>query len=130
MEEETKKEEIQAEKADKKDGTEKPVDKMTAPELREIAKEIPGVTGVHAMKKDELLAIVKEARGIKDEEPAKKRAKKAVKVDLSVTELKKKIAEFKTQKGAAIGEKDKKKTNILRRRINRAKKMTRKAAHV
>ena len=57
---------------------EKPLDKMTAPELREIAREIPGVDGVHAMKKQELLAVIKEARGIKDEEPAKKSAKEII----------------------------------------------------
>ena len=41
--------------------TEKPLDKMTVPELRAKAKEIPDVTGVSGMKKDQLLAIIKEA---------------------------------------------------------------------
>ena len=56
--------------------TEKPLDKMTVVELREIAKEIPDVTGVSGMKKDQLLSIIKEAQGIKDEEPPQKKAKK------------------------------------------------------
>ena len=54
MEEEEKKEEIQEGKEQEQ---EKPLDKMTAKELREIAIEIPGVTGVHAMKKEQLLEI-------------------------------------------------------------------------
>ena len=52
---------------------EKPLDKMTAPELREVAKQIPGVIGASAMKKAELLSIIKEFRGIKDEDSAKKK---------------------------------------------------------
>ena len=39
---------------------EKPLEKMTTPELKEIAFGIPGVTGVTAMKKDQLLALIKE----------------------------------------------------------------------
>ena len=49
MEEEVKKDEVTEEKQEEKEEKEKPLDKMTAPELREIAKEIPGVDGVHAM---------------------------------------------------------------------------------
>ena len=102
---------------------EKPLDKMTAPELREIAREIPGVDGVHAMKKQELLAVIKEARGIKDEEPAKKSAK-----EINVKALKEKIARLKVEKAAAREAKDRQKVDIIRRRINRLKKRTRRAA--
>jgi ABC-type uncharacterized transport system ATPase subunit len=57
MAEDLKKDEKQAEK---------PLDKMTVVELREVAKEeIPGITGVTGMKKDQLLEAIKEARGIK-----------------------------------------------------------------
>jgi hypothetical protein len=53
----------------------KPVDKMTVKELREIAKEIPGVTGVHSMKKDELLAAIAGSEGAPAEtKPASKTA--------------------------------------------------------
>ncbi len=52
--------------ADKEKETNKPLDKMTANELRELAKAIPEITGVHGMKKAELLAAVKEASGIKE----------------------------------------------------------------
>ena len=124
MEEETKQEETQAEE---EKGPEKPLDKMTATELREIALGIEGITGVHAMKKDELLKAVKEARGIVEEEPAKK-AKKAPKVEAGVEALKQKIVALKKEKEAARKSKDKKKVDIYRRRINRLKKKTRKVA--
>ena len=99
---------------------EKPLEKMTSPELKEVAKKIPGVTGVTAMKKDELIALIKEYRGIVDEEPKKVESSK-------ISELKKKIVDLKAAKAAAQEEKNKKEIDILRRRINRLKKMTRKA---
>jgi hypothetical protein len=102
---------------------EKPLDKMTATELRELAREAHGVQGTHAMKKQELLAIIKEARGIKDEELAKKIAK-----EIDVKALKEKIARLKVEKAVAQEAKDKQKVDIIRRRINRLKKQTRKAA--
>ncbi|MBW1730549.1 MAG: Rho termination factor N-terminal domain-containing protein [Deltaproteobacteria bacterium] len=125
MEEEVKNEETQEEEK-RPIEEEKPLDKMTAPELREIAKEIPGVTGVHAMKKDQLLAIIKEHRGIKDEAPKRKKAKKPVGV--TPKQLKEKIAQLKAEKEAARQAQDKKRVDILRRRINRLKKQTRKVA--
>ena len=70
MEEEIKKEEIKEEHQKEK---EKPLDKMTVKELRTIALEIPNLTGVHAMKKDQLLRVIKETRGITEEKPLKKR---------------------------------------------------------
>ncbi|MBK5102349.1 MAG: hypothetical protein JJE15_15400, partial [Desulfobacteraceae bacterium] len=121
MEEEIKEQEDQKEEQ----AVEKPLDKMTAKELREIAKEIPGVTGAHAMKKEQLLVIIKEDRGIKDEEPAKK---KSVKSTLSAKELKEKIAQLKVDKAAAREVWNRKEVNRLRRRINRLKKRTRKVA--
>ena len=129
-EEEIKNDEVIEEKKEEKkvqEVKEKPLDKMTAPELREIAKEIPGVEGVHAIKKEQLLQIIKEHRGIKDEEPAKKR-KKAVKKDVDVKELKSKIGRLKVEKASARESRDSKKVEVLRRRINRLKKMTRKVA--
>jgi len=126
MEEETKKQEGQEETQ----GLEKPLDKITAPELREIAREIPGVTGVHAMKKEQLLEIVKEYKGIKDVEPAKKREKTAQKVILSAKELKDKIGQLREEKKAAREIGERKKVKRLRRRINRLKKQTRKVAQL
>lgn len=106
------------------DAEEKPLDKMTVVELREIAKEIPGVTGVHAMKKEEVLAAIKEYRGIVDEKPVRK---KVTKVGLSIKELKEKTAQLRQEKESARAAKDMKRVGMLRRRINRLKKKTRKA---
>jgi len=109
---------------------EKPLDKMTVVELREAAKkEIPGITGVTGMKKEQLLATIKEARGIKDEPPAKKKKKTAgPKKEMTVKEMKQEIIRLHAEKEALRQEKDKKRLDIIRRRINRLKKMTRKAA--
>ena len=71
------------EKKDKQQ-TEKPLDKMTVVELREVAKNIPDVTGVSGMKKDQLLALIKEAQGIEEKAPVKKKkAKKKLKKKFS-----------------------------------------------
>ncbi len=123
MEEEIKAEgaEQETEKPNQETTEEKPLDKLTAPELREIAKGIPGVSGVHALKKLELLSVIKKHRGIKDEEAGKK-------PELDTKSLKQKISLLRKSKEEARETKDKKKLNIYRRRINRMKKKTRKAA--
>jgi len=106
---------------------EKPLDKMTVLELREIAKEIPDVTGVTAMKKDQLLSIIKKHRGIEEEKPS---GKKVAKVALTVQELKHKIAVLKADKKSVVEEHDRKKATVFRRRINRLKKRIRKTEKV
>lgn len=123
MEEEINKEEV---KEKSQEEIEKPLDKMTVKDLKEIALEIPGLTGVHAMKKDELLKIIKEARGIEEEAPIEKRKEKVLKQEVSVRELKQKVARLKEEKGASRKAKDRKRVDLLRRRINRLKKQTRK----
>jgi protein-arginine kinase activator protein McsA len=105
---------------EKKTDTEKPLDKMTVKELREIAKAIPEITGVHGMNKQELLGAVKAARGIV--------AQKAPKTDASIKEIKKKIKALKAQRDAAREEQNKEKATLYRRRIARLKKKTRRRA--
>jgi hypothetical protein len=105
------------ERAEKK---EKPLEKMTAKELRDVAMTIPEISGVHGMNKEEVLAAIKKARGIK-EDPGKKG-------DRSMRELKKHINALREKKLEAREKKDKKAINQLRRRISRLKKKTRKAA--
>jgi hypothetical protein len=123
MAEEVKKDEQQ---------TEKPLDKMTVVELRAAAKEeIPDIKGVTGMKKDQLLEAIREARGIKDETPAKKKKKKKTagpKKEMTVKEMKQEIIRLCAEREAVRQGGDKKKKEIIRRRINRLKKMTRKAA--
>ena len=106
--------------AEKIEIKEKPLEKMTVTDLREMAKEIPEISGVHGMKKEELIAAIKKAKGIVDE-----RVKKA---DVSLGEIKKKIKAIKAQRQAAIEAKDKKMATIYKRRISKLKKKSRKAA--
>lgn len=113
--------------------TEKPLDKMTVVELREVAKKIPDVKGVSGMKKDQLLAIIKETRGIAEEKPVKKKktAKKKSSgpwKEMTVKELKEEITRLRAEKEELRKDGDRKKIEIIRRRINRMKKKTRKAA--
>jgi len=104
----------------KKEAKEKPLDKMTAKELRDLATEIPEVTGIHGMNKIELISEIKKARGIKDDSGKKK--------DSSVRDIKKKIKSLKVKREAAVQKADDKMAGILRQRIIRLKKKTRKAA--
>jgi protein-arginine kinase activator protein McsA len=118
-------EEVKEERPEAEAGEEeKHLDKMTVLELREIAKGIPGVSGVTAMKKDQLLSIIKKHRGIEDEKPGKKKV--IAKVALTVQELKHKIAVLKADKKSVIEKHDRKIATVLRRRINRLKKRIRK----
>lgn len=117
----------------KQNKDEKPLEKMTVKDLKEIAIEIPHdhqTVAVMDMKKDELIAFIKEARGIVDEEPVKKKkiSAKAVKIPLTKTELKQKIRTLRQEKKAAQETKEPKKVDILRRQINKLRKLTRKIA--
>ncbi|MGD9193142.1 MAG: Rho termination factor N-terminal domain-containing protein [Desulfobacterales bacterium] len=108
--------------AEKEAIKEKPLEKMTVKDLREMAKEMPEIVGVHGMKKDELISAIKKVKGIPDG-PVKK-------ADASVGDLKKKIKTFKAKRNAALEAKDKKMATIYKRRISRLKKKTRRAAAV
>ena len=98
----------------------KPLEKMTVTDLREMAKDMPGIVGVHGMKKTELIVAIKEVKGIKDE-PAKK-------TDASIGEIKKQIKAIKVKRQEALEAKDGKMATIYKRRISRLKKKSRKAA--
>ncbi|QTA91050.1 transcription termination factor Rho [Desulfonema magnum] len=104
----------------KKAVKEKPLEKMTAKELRDTAMETPEITGVHGMNKAELIQAIKKVRGIEDDT-----SKKA---DSSVRDIKKKIRSLKTKREDALKASDEKMATIYRRRISRLKKQTRKAA--
>lgn len=104
----------------KKAAKEKPLDKMTVKELRELAKEIPDIIGVHGMNKGDLLEAIKESRGITDA-PTKKSSG-------SVREIKGKIRLLKVKRTEALEAKDAKMATIYKRRISRLKKKSRQAA--
>ncbi len=108
----------------------KPLLKMTAVELKEVAMEIPGAVGVTAMLKADLLSLIREYYGLEDEAVEKKKKVKKVKIKTTVKELKTKIIELSAKKTDVRETGDPKQINTLRRRINRLKKQTRKAAQV
>lgn len=104
----------------KKETKEKPLDKMTAKDLREIAAGMPEITGAHGMNKAELIAEIKKVRGIKDESPKK--------AGHDVREVKVKIRSLKAKRVDALSSGDRKAAKICRRRISRLKRKTRRAA--
>ncbi len=104
----------------KKETREKPLEKMTAKELREIAIALPDVTGVHGMNKAELINVIKLDRGIE--------IKSGKKTDSAVREIKKKIKEFKAKMETLLESNDNKMAAIYKQRIIKLKKKTRKAA--
>ncbi|PIP42579.1 MAG: Rho termination protein [Desulfobacterales bacterium CG23_combo_of_CG06-09_8_20_14_all_51_8] len=105
---------------EKKQAKEKPIEKMTATELREVAKGLPDITGAHGMNKAELLTAIRKAKGIA-ETGSKKRS------DTYVREVKAKIKELQKQRIEIKAQNNRKKLDIYRRRISRLKKQTRKA---
>ena len=111
---------------------EKPLEKMTAKELREMAMGLPGVHGVHAMKKEELIAAIRTAKGITEPEPKPKKEKGAApkkeKVVLTASQLKQKVKELRVKRAEILQQENWKMAEILRKRISRLKKMTRRAA--
>jgi hypothetical protein len=123
--------------SDKKtEATEKPLEKMTVKALREIAKEIPEITGAHGMKKEELLVAINEARGGEAETDKEEtviagkgiKAKPVKKAGATTAEIKKKIRALKAQRHAALAARDRKMATVYKRRISRLKKQSRKAA--
>ena len=116
-----------SEKPHKKEPGEKNLKKLTVKELREIAAEIPHERAIIDMKKEELVAFIKEARGIKDETPVKKK-KQVVKIKLSKPELKARIRELKTLRGQALESNENRKAAALRHQISQLKKKSRRVA--
>ena len=109
-------------KKERKEKKEKPLDRMTAKELREHALTLGEIVGVHGMNKEELIAAIKEIKGISDE------GTKVIK-KVNMRELKEKLTTLRQAKAAAQGAAESRgKINQLRRRISRLKKRTRKAA--
>ena len=105
----------------------KDLEKMTAVELRELAlKDYPSVTGVHALKKEELVLAIHKARGEAVKETKKKKAAGKVKVDKK--EIKNRLRKLKEKKNELLAGGSKRDLIRLRRRIKRLKRMTQKAA--
>ena len=102
----------------------KPLDKMTAKELRELVlKQIPQVTGASGLGKDELLVQIKEVLGIGGEEGQKVSPYKT-----KILSMKSKMRSLRTARTEVAGEGVRKQKEILRRQINKLKKRTRRLA--
>jgi hypothetical protein len=114
-------------KKEHKEHDEKHLEKLTIKELRDIAAEIPHEKAIHDMKKEELVAFIKEARGIKDETPVKKK-KHIGKITMTKPELKAKIRELKALRSQALESKQGDKATWLRRQISQLKKKSRRLA--
>lgn len=99
---------------------EKPLDKMTAKELREMGLSLGGITGVHALNKNELIAAIKEVKGIVEE--------KTKKTGVDVRGLKLSIKALKEKRQQAKEADNNKLADAFRRRISNLKKKTRRAA--
>jgi cysteinyl-tRNA synthetase len=109
---------------------EKPLEKMTAKELREMALGLEGIHGVHAMKKEELIAAIRKAKGITELQPKKEKLiiEKKERVVLTVVQLKQKAKELRAKREEVLQQKNWKMAEILRKQISRLKKKTRRAA--
>lgn len=99
----------------------KPLDKMTAKELRQLViDKLPMITGASGMTKEELLTNIKEVFGLSDEDDKSVSPYKA-----QISALKKEIKELRVKKQEIDGRKDR---EIIRRKINKLKKRTRRLA--
>ncbi|HOX14876.1 MAG TPA: hypothetical protein PLP18_01995 [Smithellaceae bacterium] len=113
-----------SEETHKKIHDEKHLDKLTVKELRDIAAEFPHERAIHDMKKEELIAFIKAAKGIKDEAPLKKK-KHVAKIKMSKPELKAKIRALKGLRRQALESSETEKAVLLRYQISRLKKISR-----
>lgn len=91
--------------------------KFTLPKLREHAlKEIENIQGVHGMNKMELLNILYDHHGLPPDEKAKKQFD---------PDAKKKIKELQAKKVEANKSKDRKQSEIIRKKIHNLRRKTR-----
>lgn len=100
----------------------KPLEKMTAKELRELCIEkIPQITGASGMSKEELLQNIKEFLGLLDQESTTSPYKE------QIFSIKRQIKELRAQK-QDLSSRQNKQREHLRKRIKQLKKQTRRLA--
>lgn len=120
MSEEVKKDERTYEVSFEDLGLTKPLDKMTAKELRALClAKIPAIVGASGMSKEDLVARIKEIFGISDEDGSISPYKE------QILTIKRQIREMRLKKQAT---EDRKERDVLRRRITKLKKRTRRLA--
>ncbi len=96
----------------------KPLEKMTAKELRQLAMDkIPQIVGASGMQKEELLEKIKEVLGIEEDtgvSPYKEQ----------ILEIKKEIKRLREEK-LAIPRRNRKERDKIRKRIKKLRRKTR-----
>lgn len=103
----------------------KPLDKMTAKELKQLViDQIPQITGASGMDKDTLVVQIKEVLGIKDDAENK--------VSPYKDQILRMKAEIRTlrEKKTAVTPEDRKTRSRLRKKIHALKKRSRRLAAV
>jgi len=93
------------------------LEKLTATKLREIAKEYEQITGASAMKKEDLVVAILQARG----EPVDEVTKDA----LTISRIKSQVRQTLKQRDSALQDKDRKKLAAVRKTLKRLKRQTR-----
>ncbi len=99
----------------------KSLEKQTVKELREMALAMGGISGVSAMKKEELIRAIEEAKGV----PLKAVREKPAE---SIMDLKKKLQELRVKKEELKDKGDRLHAMYLKKKISRLKKRTRRLA--
>lgn len=98
----------------------KPLEKMTAKELRDLViNQMPMIQGASGMDKDALVAKIKEVLGITTEAGGAKPFK------AQILSMKAQMRELRLKKTAEAGRKEK---DVIRRKVNRLKKLSRRLA--
>ena len=100
--------------------------RLPVKKLREEAKKYPEITGVHAMKKEELLKAIRKASGY-PEKAKVKTINDAVDVK---SDLKKKLKGLKAQKKEALETKNREALKGVRKKMKRLKRKTRKLGKI
>ncbi|HMK37517.1 MAG TPA: transcription termination factor Rho [Desulfomonilaceae bacterium] len=104
-------------KKEQKEKAEKPLEDRTIKDLREEALKITEIQGVHGMNKQELLTIIRKAKGIPEPEKIKIGSVRETKTKINQL---KQIREEERAQGVSRS-----RLNILRKKISRLKKDTR-----
>ncbi len=119
---ETADEKVTVEKPDKPQAAfDKPLDKYTVKELKEMALALGTIQGVSAMKKQELIDAIKTQYGI----PLKKERSTGV---VSVIDIKKQLKSLKQELASMHEAGQRAPAMRLRKKISRLKKKTRRMA--
>jgi hypothetical protein len=100
---------------------EKDLEDLTVTKLREEAKKYSEITGVHAMRKAELIEAIRKA----SVQPKKKEKKTAKKLADRKTDLKKRLRALKVQREKALEDRDRKALKSIRTRMKKLKRKTR-----